>query len=307
MDNTGRRRHLPNFLKGLLVAGGIGGGLLAAFYFFSNSSADPEKLLLAGQYEKACRAMESRMESAYEEMIAGRGVEAAKNFEKMKLLASAVREGKGGGEPKARTAGFAAVEADACYFLAAMGMERLQEKYGEALASAKERPEIPQEELAPVEDNLRQGLALFPDDKRLLRLQGVYCRLTGRFATAEKCLKRAVELDEKFAEAYNDLGLVCVALGRLDEAKSNFEKAILVAGDNGATVRAARYNLGRYYEGLYNFYMKESKGDAKSPDWQNATANKALAISQLEKSLEGDGSPADRAAEAVLARLKNGN
>ena len=96
-----------------------------------------------------------------------------------------------------------------------------------------------QRKLDPVQNKLDKLLKIYPDSSNLHYAQGIvyYQRTTSSNmfyrAQTPKLLedalnefKKAVELDNKNAQAYNAAGVICLKLGNKDEAKTYFEKAV---------------------------------------------------------------------------------
>jgi len=86
---------------------------------------------------------------------------------------------------------------------------------------------------AKQKEHLDQLLKLFPNDKRVQTLAGSYFQyvLDDR-ETAIKHLKKATDLDKKYAPAYNNLGYVQSALGNYEAAEEAFETYINLIPDN---------------------------------------------------------------------------
>lgn len=69
---------------------------------------------------------------------------------------------------------------------------------------------------------------------------GTVLRRTNQLPEAEACLHQAIELNPKYAKAYNNLALMLENTYRLDEAITNLRRAVeLEANDPGLF-----YNLG---------------------------------------------------------------
>ena len=86
---------------------------------------------------------------------------------------------------------------------------------------------------AKQKEHLDQLLKLFPNDKRVQTLAGSYFQyvLDDR-ETAIKHLKKATDLDKKYAPAYNNLGYVQSALGNYEAAEEAFKTYINLIPDN---------------------------------------------------------------------------
>ena len=69
--------------------------------------------------------------------------------------------------------------------------------------------------------------------------KGVKLMLDKKFAKAEKQFRKALEINERFAEAHNNLGGLLAAAGRLKDAIRHFMQALRIEPDN----ERARHNL----------------------------------------------------------------
>lgn len=65
----------------------------------------------------------------------------------------------------------------------------------------------------------------------LLLLANTYDELS-RYSDALLCLKEALSLQESYADAWNNLGIICQKLGKLDEAYAAFERAYRLLPQN---------------------------------------------------------------------------
>ncbi|MCK4585436.1 tetratricopeptide repeat protein, partial [candidate division WOR-3 bacterium] len=86
---------------------------------------------------------------------------------------------------------------------------------------------------AKQKEHLDQLLKLFPNDKRVQTLAGSYFQyvLDDR-ETAIKHLKKATDLDKKYAPTYNNLGYAQSALGNYEAAEEAFKTYINLIPDN---------------------------------------------------------------------------
>jgi protein O-GlcNAc transferase len=116
--------------------------------------------------------------------------------------------------------------------------------------------------------NLRQAELIYrnilgkrPHDVDALHLLGVLCHQLGDYDSAIKYIKKAIELDAGFAEAYNNLGNVIRDKGLIDEAKTYYQKALQIDP-----------NFAIAYNNLGNIYTEEKLSDQ--------------AMSSLRKALE---------------------
>lgn len=73
---------------------------------------------------------------------------------------------------------------------------------------------------------VRKKLAAEPENPRAWHEMGTVEREAENFAKAKEYFEKAIELDDKFVEAYQSLGVCCSRLGELDKAIETFKKAI---------------------------------------------------------------------------------
>ena len=69
-----------------------------------------------------------------------------------------------------------------------------------------------------IESDLRMRLRTFPRDAQTWFKLGSYLRSVQRFDEAEESLRKAISLNPGPAHFHQELGLILIALGRLDEA-----------------------------------------------------------------------------------------
>ena len=80
---------------------------------------------------------------------------------------------------------------------------------------------------AKQKEYLDKLLELFPSDKRVQFLTGQYYNNTKRdFTTALKYYNQAIDIDKKYAPAYNNIGYCNISLGNYDEAEKAFKTQI---------------------------------------------------------------------------------
>ena len=100
--------------------------------------------------------------------------------------------------------------------------------------------------------NMAQELA--PDEPRVHFYLGAYYEKLGQQETAVRELRKAIELDEDFADAYNYLGYMFAEEGKnLDEAVELIQKAVALDPENGAYIDSlgwAYFKQGRVDEAL---------------------------------------------------------
>jgi predicted TPR repeat methyltransferase len=80
-------------------------------------------------------------------------------------------------------------------------------------------------QLREAEDVYRRLREVAPDDPRLLHYSGVLAHQQGRSEEAKELIERSLAT-EPHADGYSNLGIVCKALGRIDEAIAAYERAI---------------------------------------------------------------------------------
>ncbi len=72
-------------------------------------------------------------------------------------------------------------------------------------------------------------LAEHEDDGRLQNDYGVALAVAGRAVDAEKCFRRSIEIDDSFADSFNNLGSTLMKQGRYGEAVDEFKRALDVS------------------------------------------------------------------------------
>ena len=71
----------------------------------------------------------------------------------------------------------------------------------------------------------------------------------GRYKYAVECYRKAIEIDPKYANAYNDMGVALDDLGRKEEAVASYKKAIEIDPKYAMTYNNMGFalsNLGRF-------------------------------------------------------------
>src|SRR5690606_19802100 len=92
-------------------------------------------------------------------------------------------------------------------------------------------------------------VAIQPDSSRLQSIAGRLEADAGRFERALRSYRSAVEIEPRFASAWQDLGATLLRLGRVDEAREAFERAIDARWQQKHDRPAAWLNLGRLERG----------------------------------------------------------
>lgn len=88
---------------------------------------------------------------------------------------------------------------------------------------------LAQDELVPAERNLRQALALAPDDYRCSLAMARYYQRAGNHAAALENYRRAAGLAEQNRDVINNYGAFLCLLGQYDAAQQQFSKAVHTA------------------------------------------------------------------------------
>ena len=323
--------HVPRFFQGFVIAVVLGMVALLIWSQVAEEDAPAPGEVLAlmeeGRYKAAAKAIDALLDQGNVLLDQGRSDEARAVFEEARDAAHEAQErvmqalaqtgaagstqdapppaGRPVGRDKAKVP-FSLREAEACYFLAGMAFRRLRARYAEELARStpEERFVPPPEETEPIREQILRGLEADDTHKELLRLQGVLDNMTGRFASAERALRKAIDLDPQFAEAYNDLAFVLLNLKQPQRARECFEKALLIAEDDPAVETAANYNLGRYHESLYLGYAR----GATEADAQKAAEHRTKAVEHLRTFLQKSkaGSVDTERARQAIERLEGG-
>lgn len=97
------------------------------------------------------------------------------------------------------------------------------------------------------EENLRQWLAIHPDDAEVLFTLGLIEKRQGRYLTAEEFYRKAADHDPTFSGTFSNLGNVYLAQKKTQEAIASYQQAIKLNRNKGA-----------YYFNLYRAYSQET-------------------------------------------------
>jgi tetratricopeptide (TPR) repeat protein len=117
--------------------------------------------------------------------------------------------------------------------------------------------------------SFEKALAEHPCYARAHTRLGMTLEMDGDFPGAERALRKAMECDAGFLEAYAQLGILLNHLKRFDESKSSLEPA---AGRFPASwqlhyqLAAAEYGLGRYREAEQEYLKARSSGKDVNPE-----------------------------------------
>lgn len=262
---------MPNFVKGLLIAGGLMIVLMSLWTWgqvpldeapLEQAKASIESFVNRERFSDALRGTDTLLSRSEALLAAGKVREAKQGFaivrdlailgreELHRLRASKNDDGKPTPAPSPGAAGFSSREANARFGLAACMMTDLRALHSEELETARlagREYSPPISEIEPIRNEIQAGLKLAPEHERLWRLQGILEQMVGRFPLAATALERAVEINPRFAAAYNNLGQVYVKLRQPDKAVDAFEKALLASDEGSAAQRDALYNLGLFH------------------------------------------------------------
>lgn len=157
-----------------------------------------------------------------------------------------------------------------------------------------------------------------PDDVGALHVQGALLHRQGRPAEAIAVLERCVELAPDHAAAWNNLGNVCMAAGRIQAAADAYHRAIDADTDDPNVVAtlvnlaALQRRLGRLDEATEACRRALAIDEALAPAWYALARTLALrrqlpeALQALARAIELDpGRQTDRQ-QVVLAILAQG-
>jgi Flp pilus assembly protein TadD len=90
-------------------------------------------------------------------------------------------------------------------------------------------------------DTIERGLSAHPNDARLRLLQGLARAQQGQLSQAQAVFEALIADHPELSEPYNNLGIVLALQGNKEEARRQFEKALLADPDNApARSNAAR-------------------------------------------------------------------
>jgi len=137
---------------------------------------------------------------------------------------------------------------------------------------------LSQQEFEQAEEKVSEALKIEPEMAQAYVMRGQIAWARGKDDEALKLYRRAIEMDPGSVgpSAYNQIGVLHLYAGRLDEARDAFENTIRIAAVNGAA-----------HDGLANILKLEGKEDA--------------AIAELQIALQFD--PNQPRALATLASL----
>jgi hypothetical protein len=319
-DTGNPHRHVPNFIWGVVVSLLIGLAVLGVWLKLTREQPDAssaETYVESGEYDSARVAIDELMTQAHELVAVGEEEQAAKMFGDIRFICRNARtriaEAQEKAEKKAQKSEddipqkkreeypFSIREADACHYLAALLFKKLDAEMGKRSAAA--RPAPPPDQVERIEKILNEGLAANQENRHLHRMLGVLYNLTARYASAEKELLTAISLEDKFAEAHNDLGLVYVNMRLFDKAREQFNLARVLSQDIPSTHAAALLNLGRFHADLFVFHKETGNKDGS--DEKEAAHNREQAIKNLEEYMQAPDLPADTDyARETLKKLK---
>ncbi|MBN2712961.1 MAG: tetratricopeptide repeat protein [Planctomycetes bacterium] len=259
-NESGGHSHLPNFIKGLVIAfclGLLGVWLLFGFGTKEHGPGDLPGVVrsqfVSEKFVEAGQGIDKIIDDAITLMDGGSFDKAAPMFREARDLAisgskKVVSSGKGKEEDDVFRFRFR--EAAARYYLAVCLYKEIEKKDALKWSEAQRKGEpvmLAYSEAKPIMDEIEAGLKADPMNKSLWRLKGIVDNMLGRFLFAARALEKAVEIDPEFAEAYNNLGRVYLNLKETDKALNAFKMALGLSGERVETKASANYNLGVYY------------------------------------------------------------
>lgn len=296
--------HFPKFMSGLAIAVLIVIMGMLAYNYMLQASKPPEKVgQLAtalrtaarnNDYESVEKLTETLLNVAVTHMERNNIEEASTGFRQIREVISQIREKTDRqSEERASKYSFRSQFGEASYRYSECLFLALEKKY--PVKDDGQPRQLPFAETSLIRKVIEEGLKSTPSDKRLHWLHGMLKRLTGSFASAVTALEKSINLDNNFAEAYNELGLVYVNLKEQEKARHNFEKALLTSGKESATHKTALFNLGIYYANV-------NHGDDTAGD---GLTNRKKAIKHFQDflSLEKSDTSSAKAARKALAKL----
>ncbi len=104
------------------------------------------------------------------------------------------------------------------------------------------------------EEFIRKAIELDPKSEQLYNNFAIIMMMKGKFKEAEDAFKKAIEINGENPYIWNDYGVLKMILGEIDEAIKSFKKAIELSGD----FVEAYVNLGNLY---YDNNMLEDARD----------------------------------------------
>ncbi len=157
---------------------------------------------------------------------------------------------------------------EASQYLATALWEKIQAeaaaRRGGQFEDTRNLPAGEMNELRRIIDN---GLASAPNNRDLWYLRGMANRGEGLSAQAAKDLQRCLEVDPRYAAAWNTLGLVRISLKEFDRAEEALERARTLALDDarqanappGEEYTSILFNLATFHDGLASHYGRENR------------------------------------------------
>lgn len=156
---------------------------------------------------------------------------------------------------------------EACFYLASALWERASASVPRRRGALDGSQPPPAGDMNEVRKYVDMGIDEAPDNRDLWYLRGVINRAEGLYAPAARDLERAIAVDDKYAAAWNVLGLVRIALHDPDGAESALERARALALEEAQTLgrppgqeyAAIIYNLADLHDNLSVFYARENR------------------------------------------------
>jgi len=126
----------------------------------------------------------------------------------------------------------------------------------------------------------RELLKSYPQSLIAINILGITLQRQGKLQEAVSSYDKAILLKPDYADAYSNRGLALQALGELDKAVASYDRAIRLMPDHAASYSnrgLALHELGQWDEAVASY----DKAIQFKPDYAEAYSNRALALQQL--------------------------
>lgn len=144
-------------------------------------------------------------------------------------------------------------------------------------------PNVARPQLELARRKILQALTLEPKNPDSLKLQGNYLQLVGKHQEAIISYQKAIEIDQGYAAAYNNMGTALKSLGKNQSAIESYRKAIELNSKDPSPY----YNLGNVLRGIKkNKQAIEAYQKAIELDPQHAAAIGNLGNSLADLGME---------------------
>lgn len=158
---------------------------------------------------------------------------------------------------------------EANQYLATALWEKIQAGKAQRGGPFEHTRNLPAGEMNELRRIIDDGLAAAPGNRELWYLRGMINRGEGLFAQAAKDLDRCLEIDPRYAAAWNTLGLVRVSLKEFDAAEEALERARTLSLDEarqaaappGEEYTSILFNLASFHDGLATHYGRENRAE----------------------------------------------